>query len=50
MGLAGWRLEGWHASFPEAVGFGVAFAHEHGRPASTIRDHEYTEPRQVWMR
>ncbi len=50
MGLAGWGLEDWFRTFAEAVGFAVAFAREHGRRTSVVRDPEYAEPWQVWVR
>lgn len=50
MGVAGWGLEDWFCTFAEAVRVAVAFAREHGRRASVVRDPEYAEPWQVWVR
>ena len=47
-GLAGRLLEDWCAAFPEAIRFAVAC--EHGRRVRVVRDPEYAEPWQVWVR
>ncbi len=49
-GFAGWLLEDWLATFPEAMRFAVAFAREHSRRAGVVRDPDYAEPWQVWVR